>query len=181
MSTKEAILSALGKVSPPQFGPPSIEYETIRFSDPVGVFRSSLEAAGGETVDVEGDLEEIVRSSFFHSGEMIDTISGCVTEMPETPSLTILKAQLGVAENGAVWIDPADRYPRELLTLSESLAIILSKKTIVHNMHEAYEKISFENLSYGLFMSGPSKTADIEQALVIGAHGAIRLKVFLVE
>ena len=44
--------------------------------------------------------------------------------------------------------------------------------TIVHNMHEAYGSCSFDSAGFGVFISGPSKTADIEQSLVIGAPRA---------
>ena len=47
-------------------------------------------------------------------------------------------------------------------------------------MEEAYKKIDPKTLKYALFISGPSKTADIEQTLVIGAHGAKTTTVFLV-
>ncbi len=39
-------------------------------------------------------------------------------------------------------------------------------------MHEAYKKINMTDYGYGCFISGPSKTADIEQALVMGAQAA---------
>ena len=41
-------------------------------------------------------------------------------------------------------------------------------------------RLRFEEPGFGLFISGPSKTADIELALVIGAHGARSTMVFLV-
>ncbi len=47
-------------------------------------------------------------------------------------------------------------------------------------MHEAYARLAPREIGYGLFISGPSKTADTEQALVIGAQGARRCTVFLV-
>jgi len=75
------------------------------------------------------------------------------------------------------WIEP--NFPRELMTLSQYIAIKLSAKEILSNMHQAYSMIDSSHLDFGMFLSGPSKTADIEQALVIGAHGALDLKCFI--
>lgn len=48
------------------------------------------------------------------------------------------------------------------------------------SLHAAYETLSLKNFGYGLFVAGPSRTADIEQSLVIGAHGAITMEILLV-
>jgi L-lactate dehydrogenase complex protein LldG len=47
-------------------------------------------------------------------------------------------------------------------------------------MHDAYARIVIPTPGFALWLSGPSKTADIEQALVIGAHGARSCTVLLV-
>jgi L-lactate dehydrogenase complex protein LldG len=96
----------------------------------------------------------------------------------EKVDLAILKGQIGVAENAAIWLPESEMLHRALPFITQHLVLILNKKDLVWNMHEAYKKISPE--SYGVFISGPSKTADIEQSLVIGAHGARSLMVFLV-
>ena len=46
-------------------------------------------------------------------------------------------------------------------------------------MQHAYERIGSSNPNFGTFIAGPSKTADIEQSLVLGAHGPKTLTVFL--
>ncbi len=46
-------------------------------------------------------------------------------------------------------------------------------------MQQAYERIGDLDYGFGTFITGPSKTADIEQSLVLGAHGARGLTVFL--
>lgn len=84
--------------------------------------------------------------------------------------LAVIHGSFGVAENGAIWINQTEQF-RALYFIAESLVIILDRKNLVPLMHEAYRKIHFSELGFGVFISGPSKTADIEQSLVIGAHG----------
>lgn len=70
---------------------------------------------------------------------------------------------------------------RAVCFISEELVILLSKSNVVNNMHEAYKRIKMTNYGYGVFISGPSKTADIEQALVMGAQAARGVTVILIE
>jgi L-lactate dehydrogenase complex protein LldG len=92
----------------------------------------------------------------------------------------ILKSGLGVAENGSVWLTEKDMVNRLLPFICQHLVIVLEQNNIVANMHEAYKKIGKADVGYHVFISGPSKTADIEQSLVIGAHGARSMLVYLV-
>jgi L-lactate dehydrogenase complex protein LldG len=84
-----------------------------------------------------------------------------------------------VAENGAIWVDGATLPHRVMLFIPQYLAIVVSRSQVVHHMHEAYAKIGAPAPGFGVFVSGPSKTADIEQSLVLGAHGCRKLQVFL--
>jgi L-lactate dehydrogenase complex protein LldG len=94
-------------------------------------------------------------------------------------SLAILEARLGVAENGAVWLTDETLRHRAICFIAEHLVVVLDGTQIVATLHEAYARIEL-GCGFGLFLSGPSKTADIEQALVIGAHGARSVTVFVV-
>ncbi len=93
--------------------------------------------------------------------------------------IAILKGNFIVEENAAVWITEKDMGKESIITITEYLVLIVEKENIIKNMHQAYNNINLKNISYGTFISGPSKTADIEQTLVFGAHGAKNLAIFL--
>ncbi len=99
----------------------------------------------------------------------------------EDLDILILKSDLAVAENGAVWVNDQSLPIRVLPFITKHLVLVLSKEHILPYMHQAYEKLNHQSTDFGVFISGPSKTADIEQSLVIGAHGALSLTVFLLD
>lgn len=94
--------------------------------------------------------------------------------------LCIVKGQFGVAENGAIWIQESDIPERVAAFICQHLVIILEKEKIVADMHQAYHQLKRPLPGFGVFIAGPSKTADIEQSLVIGAHGPKSLIVCLI-
>ena len=94
-------------------------------------------------------------------------------------NLAIIEGQLGVAENGSIWIDERQLPQRVVPMITQYLVIIIRQSTIVANMHDAYRQIQVDATGFGTFLCGPSKTADIEQSLVIGAHGARSLMVYI--
>ena len=159
-----------------------IQIDREPFIDKLGKFKEMLDLAGGKLVEVDSLNLDSIKSNFKRCENIVDTTNILLDDhYIKEPDITIIKAEFGVAENGAVWVEWSDKYPRSLITLSEALAIILNRDTLYETMQEAYESIDFENISYGLFLSGPSKTADIEQSLVFGAHGAVELKIFLID
>lgn len=98
----------------------------------------------------------------------------------EDLGLAILDGQFGVAENGAIWLEDSNLGLRALPFITEHLVIVLDRQKLVETMHQGYELIGDATSGFGLFLAGPSKTADIEQSLVIGAHGAKSLRVILI-
>ncbi len=93
--------------------------------------------------------------------------------------LCILEGLWGVAENGAIWIDNRQLPQQVVAFLTQHLVILISRGSLLPHMHQAYSKLDFGKWNYGCWIAGPSKTADIEQALVVGAHGARSLNVLI--
>lgn len=127
-------------------------------------FAASVERAGGSVLFAEAgsDVKALAAELYPCHGECGPESGGGWVE--------IVRGRFGVAENGAVWI--ADEPERRLIFAAANLVIIVPASAIVPTMHEAFREPRFGFDRFGCFVSGPSKTADIEQALVIGAHGA---------
>ena len=97
----------------------------------------------------------------------------------EDVDLAIIPAHFGVAENGAMWVTESLILYSVLPFITQQLAIVVNRKDIVYNMHQAYQRIAGTQYDFGVFIAGPSKTADIEQSLVLGAHGPKGMTLYL--
>lgn len=97
----------------------------------------------------------------------------------EDLDIFVVQAAFGIAENGAVWIPESVLPIRVLPFICKHLVILVDKGQLVSTMHEAYQQLEDRQDGFGLFISGPSKTADIEQSLVIGAQGALSVHLLL--
>jgi len=95
--------------------------------------------------------------------------------------VAIMRGEIGVAENAAVWVNEKNMGVRVLPFITQHLVLIIKGSNIVGKMHEAYQKIDVDETGFGVFIAGPSKTADIEQSLVIGAQAARSCHVVLID
>jgi L-lactate dehydrogenase complex protein LldG len=175
---------------------PDYSHPHTAITNPDESFRSVLEAVGGECHFVKNYDEIKERLAAFDVYKSARNICSCVKEAEEGNvdinaiqavhglnhvDLAIVHGEFGVGENAAVWVNADPLKHRGVLFLSENLIIIIASGKIVPDMESAYGLIDFKNLKSGYFISGPSKTADIEQCLVIGAHGAKSLIVFVIK
>ena len=132
-------------------------------------FKASLEVVGARVVSQE-ELERIFPNRKRYE-KALDGLSLAEVELLE------IDGKFGVAENGAIWLTEEALPHRVAPFICQHLVIHVQK--IVPNMHAAYEELNYQTTGFGLFLAGPSKTADIEQSLVIGAHGARSLTVVI--
>ena len=186
MSSREKILASIAQNKPSLVTLPNVPiFEGDRS---IERFKTVLEGIGGRTVEIASkancqaaidiyysDLKNVASNIVKASIEInLDTIK----EVLEQVDLAVIEGEIGVAENGTIWVPESNMINRALPFITQHLVLILNKKNIVANMHQAYDKLEGVG-SYGVFIAGPSKTADIEQALVIGAHGARSMMVLL--
>jgi L-lactate dehydrogenase complex protein LldG len=89
----------------------------------------------------------------------------------------------GIGETGTLLLLGALATPKVTALLPETHICVLKKSRIVPTMEDAFQLMRDEigePPRATFFVSGPSRTADIEQTIVIGAHGPYRVHVILI-
>lgn len=191
MSSREAILASIRRHTGRTYEMPDLAVDAITYADKLAAFIATLKQAGGKAVILQpGEtVDEVVRRLYPEAariGSNLKEITSATFNPDEVDDprllngtdVAVVEGDFGVAENAAVWLPQRVRH-KAVYFISNALVILLDKDRIVDTMHEAYRRLEQENYSFGTFMSGPSKTADIEQALVFGAHGPVRVSVLL--
>jgi L-lactate dehydrogenase complex protein LldG len=193
MSSREEILNRV-KTNKPAAEPlpAQLSFAQVPAAERLALFIKSFESAGGVAVQVP-DLPSIgivLEQAFAGPERLINTLpaigyglapadayaSGHVLAHLE---LAVVAGTLAVAENGAIWVHEESLPTRVLPFICEHLVLVIYQSQIVGTMHDAYDRLPAMP-GYGVFIAGPSRTADIEQSLVIGAHGPKRAHVFIV-
>ena len=194
MSSKEDILKKYRANIHEQYDMPDLSnIKAVTYPDPLLQFMNMTKNVGGNAIEVEKgrDVNAIISELYPDAKEIASNLPeitiatrnpdemGSALDLNGT-DVGIIRGMFGVAENACVWI-PQQMKEKAVCFISEHLVILLSKSQIVNNMHEAYRRIEFNDYGYGTFISGPSKTADIAQVLVMGAQAARSATVLLLD
>ncbi|MBQ3700777.1 MAG: LUD domain-containing protein [Prevotella sp.] len=195
MASKEDILKKYRANIQQKFDMPDLsDIKAITYPDPLLQFMNMVKSVGGNAIEVDkgADVNELIRELYPDAKEIASNLPEITiaTRNPDEvgrardlngTDVGVIRGMFGVAENGCVWI-PQQMKEKAVCFISENLIILLPKTQIVNNMHEAYRRLStrdpksgldlFDEYGYGTFISGPSKTADIAQVLVMGAQAA---------
>ena len=194
MSARDKILSKIKKGVAPYVDLPDMSVADAWGGEvDLDLLQQTIESVGGEMhiLDSISDVDVKLQGLFPDVKMSYSNVEGVKFGNVElTPDLTahdlaklevaVLQGQFAVEENGSVFISDESMGNKMIPTITEYLVLVVQKSEVVKNMHEAYKKIDLTKMDYGVFISGPSKTADIESTLVFGAHGAKNLAVFLV-
>jgi len=194
MSSKEDILKKYRANVRQKYDMPDLtDIEGTTYPEPVVQFIKMSESVGAQVIEIDKgrDINTLVKELYPDAKEIASNLPEVTiaTRNPDTAGsagelngtdVGIIRGQLGVAENGCIWV-PQTMKEKAVCFISENLIILLPKSQIVNNMHEAYKQIEFDSRydGYGTFISGPSKTADIAQVLVMGAQAARSVTVLL--
>ncbi len=193
MSTRDQLLARVRQNKPEPLPLPDVPTFVNEADDLFTRFREALTFVGGQLLEPEPgkSFGEQLRRAFPDAQRVASALPlpelDLITVDIETDKvileqmdLAVLKGEFFVAENAAVWLPEPNMMNRSLPFITQHLVLVVDRDTLVPNMHVAYQHIDRESLTYGVFICGPSKTADIEQSLVVGAHGARSLTIILV-
>ena len=193
-SARERILVAVREARPAPVDAPDVGSAVAGFDVPAGdIAARFIEAARGSGARVvrgaRHDVPILIAAALSGATRILSAVPGVASSivLPGERKLLadldafVCEATLGVAESGAAWLSVPDAMQRAALFLAAHLIVVLERRAIVAHLHAAYARIDLRAQSFGVLVAGPSKTADIEQSLVIGAQGPMQLTLLLVD
>lgn len=150
-------------------------------------FAKALARMGGEAFDAPRDLVAWLARRHPDARVLCSPLAGIPAARRPGPDasaasledvdVAVLRAGFGVAETGSVFLDDALLVARPLPFLAQHVVVLLDPDDLVGNLHDAMARPEFGAARYGVLVSGPSATADIEGVLVRGAQGMRSLDV----
>lgn len=192
-SSREAILQAIKQNQPETVALPQVPQFVPFFDDKLLKFIAVLTAIGGQVYQVNNysEIAQQIQKDFAGVKRIVsfDTVVSEIAEIQdgtqtmhqfEDVDVCIVHSTLAVAENGSIWINETNMPERVLPFIAQSLVMIINASSIVPTMHDAYKVIGNKDYGFAAFIAGPSKTADIEQSLVLGAHGPKSMAAFII-
>jgi L-lactate dehydrogenase complex protein LldG len=99
--------------------------------------------------------------------------------------VSLTGAFAGIAETGTLMLLSGPTHPTTLNFLPDVHIVVLRAADVVGPYEDAWERVRAKYGAEGMprtvnFVTGPSRTADIEQTIQLGAHGPRRLHIILV-
>ena len=190
-STKDLILGNLRRNVRETYDRPDFSFAKLEYQDPVEAFvETATTAAGAKVVRMkEGDdINDLIHNAYPEAKIIASNVEGVKADRNpddvarpqdlDGTDVGVVEGTIACAENACVWI-PQTMKEKAVCFIPEYLVVIVDRKNVVSNMHEAYARIVMPELGFGAFISGPSKTADIEQALVYGAQSCCGLTIII--
>ena len=189
MNSREDILARIRKNQPaPQELPEVPTFDAAAAAPPIESFKAGVIRMGGKVVDPSPDgLDALIKQLFPDAKVVCSAVSEVAGNRPldrvaapadlHDVDVGVVRAVFGVAETGSLWLTEAQFKVNTLGFLAQHLVVLLDPTKIVGNMHHAYRERANFDARYGVFMTGPSATADIEGVLIHGAQGIRTLTV----
>jgi L-lactate dehydrogenase complex protein LldG len=190
VSSRDEIIARVRRNQPAARPLPEVPaFDDVATGSLLESFGAALVRMGGKLVEApaDGDFDALVRSLFPDAR----VICSAAPEVKGTRPLTrvrapaelhdvdvgVVRAVYGVVETGSVWLTEAQFKVNALGFLAQHLVVLLDPSRLVVNLHHAYRERAQFDTRYGVFMTGPSATADIEGVLIHGAQGIRTLTV----
>ncbi|MEW6663107.1 MAG: LutC/YkgG family protein [Bacillota bacterium] len=123
------------------------------------------------------ESDQLTEAVIAGRGEILASIS----EEGEKALVGIAAADWAIAETGTLVQDATDVYLRMATTLPLISIIFANTTSLVPDLSSALSRYAGDMPGHLAFITGPSRTADIERVLTIGVHGPERLIVIFID